>query len=132
MSFNEQRFIPLIVERIRYIQKGLVIKPKGYDSRNDVERLKGAFVYVNRNDLPELNEDEFYLADLEGLKVVDKKNNPIGKVGWFFYNGAHHIMVVYKKNNPKKQIWVPFVKDAVIKIDDDLIVIDTDLCVEQA
>lgn len=42
----------------------------GVDSREAADQLRGRELWIARADLPELAEDEFYLADLIGFEVV--------------------------------------------------------------
>src|SRR5947208_17132193 len=46
--------------------------------RNSAERLTNTRLYVDRAQLPETEEDEFYLADLVGLAAFDAAGAPIG------------------------------------------------------
>jgi 16S rRNA processing protein RimM len=45
----------------------------GVESREAAEQLRGCELWIARVDLPELDEDEFYLADLVGLEVVRRR-----------------------------------------------------------
>lgn len=48
--------------------------------RNQAEDLKGTKLYVPASTLPEPDEDDFYIKDLIGLKVIDAKNTHLGEV----------------------------------------------------
>ena len=129
LSFAGEDFKPFRIDKVRFVEKGIIIKFDGIDKREDAERLRGSFVYVKREHLPPLDKDEFYLTDLLKSDVYDNNGNLIGKVNWFFYNGAHHILVV---KGDDKEVWVPFVKDAVLDVEDSKIIIDLNFCVEQS
>ena len=45
---------------------------------NEAEMLRGQKVYINTEDLPELEEGEFYVADLLGCNVADESGNAVG------------------------------------------------------
>ncbi len=64
------------------IQKGLVIAAlKNVKDRNAAEALKGTELYIDRQTLPDLdNEDEFYYADLVGLDAKTTDGSPFGRV----------------------------------------------------
>jgi 16S rRNA processing protein RimM len=56
------------------LHKGQVLlRFKGYDSINQVEALVGSSVLVEIDQLPELDEDEYYWHQLEGLQVIDRR-----------------------------------------------------------
>lgn len=62
--------------------KHILAQIKGCNSREDADALKGTELWVNRNDLPNLdNQDEFYIDDLKGLDAYDEiTNKKIGKI----------------------------------------------------
>jgi len=53
----------------------------GVDSREAAEPLKGRELWIARADLPELDEDEFYLADLLGFEVVRERETGFESLG---------------------------------------------------
>ncbi len=47
--------------------------------RNAAETLRGVRIYVHRDDLPQISEDEAYIHDLLGLTIIDSAtNNELG------------------------------------------------------
>lgn len=82
--------------------------------RNTAEEIVPFEFYIDRDLFPELDEDEFYLADAIGFEVVDHETQKvIGKVQSFYHNGAQDVMVVRPKEGAILE--VPFV-DAFIKL----------------
>jgi len=69
---------------------------KGINDRNASEALKGLELYIDRDDLPEPDEDsgEFYQADLIGLAVLDASGNDLGEVISFQDYGAGDLMEI--------------------------------------
>lgn len=63
-------------------------------TREDAEGLKGYKLFCLRSSLPELLEDEFYIADLQNLTVLDQDNNKIGKIKNIFNFGAGDIIEI--------------------------------------
>lgn len=59
----------LQVRDLRGIGGTLVVEFDGVDDRNGAEALRGASVNARREDLPDLEEGEYFLADLEGLEA---------------------------------------------------------------
>lgn len=61
--------------------KGLLIaKLSNVVDRNQAEALKGTQLFVSRDALPELEEDEFLYSDLVGLDVFDGSDQRLGKI----------------------------------------------------
>lgn len=67
----------LAIESIRGGENPALVAFDGFESRNDVERLRGATVFAFRSELPPLEPGEYYLSDLVGATVV----GPDGEVG---------------------------------------------------
>lgn len=59
--------------------KALLMRLQGVSSREDAESLRGYTLCVPREALPELEEGEYYHADLIGLEAFDG-DEPIGEV----------------------------------------------------
>ena len=92
------------------------VKIKGIDTRNEAEALIGTEFYVNRDKLPELGEEEYYLQDLIGLKVCLKTpDNVIGKVARFSNFGAGDIIEL-KLDGQRETEMLPFTKQYVPEI----------------
>lgn len=70
---------PVRVEGVRPGGKGLLLKLEGIDDRDTAEDHKGAALCVPRDSLPEPEEDEFYLVDLVGCRVLGP-GGPVGEV----------------------------------------------------
>ncbi len=64
----------LEVESVRWIQQRLVMKFRGVDSMNDAEPLVGGEVCIPESERPLLADGEFYVSDLAGCEVVDRKS----------------------------------------------------------
>ena len=69
-----------------------VIAFEGVSDRNAAEALKGTELFVDRDALPETDEDEFYHADLIGLEVRDSEGRVLGKVSALHNFGASDVL----------------------------------------
>lgn len=94
----------------------LRVKIKGVDDRNMAETLVGCGLYVSRDKLPELEEEEFYHTDLIGLDVkFADTNEVIGNVLAVYNFGAGDLLDI-KINGQKNSAMVPFTKDYVPEV----------------
>ncbi len=93
----------------------LVARIKGVGDRSTAEALKGTELYVDRALLPELEEEEYYHADLIGLEVEDVEGRPQGKVKTLDNFGAGDVMEVELTDGTS--LVVPFTRRAVPEID---------------
>ncbi len=112
-SDKEKRGFYLEVESIREGPKSLLIKFAEFDTREDAEKLVGFEVYVPKDKLPELAEDEYMYDEIEGCEVFEDGED-IGKVVDIIDTGANEVLVVRKD---KKEKLVPFIKDYVEDVD---------------
>ena len=78
------------------------------------ENLRNAYLKVNRNDEPELQEGTYYIVDLLGLEVYSDKGDLLGKIDDIFNNGSTDIYVV--KDELGKQILLPAISDVIKEI----------------
>lgn len=94
----------------------LVGRIQGVADRNAAEALKGQRLYVARGQLPAGDDpDEFYLADLIGLAVLDEAGASLGRVADVANYGAGDVLMV--EGGAKGAFDLPFAKAFVPKID---------------
>jgi 16S rRNA processing protein RimM len=82
------------VLEIREMKNVVVIRFRGINDRNAAEALNGLELYIDRDNLPddELEEDEFFYADLEGLEALDDQGVSYGTVTGVFDFGAGDLL----------------------------------------
>jgi 16S rRNA processing protein RimM len=100
----------------------LVGRAKEIATREEAEALRGLQLYVPREALPAPDEDEFYLADLIGLGVVDAEGAELGRIKSVQNFGAGDLLEIAPLAGPTW--WLPFTKEAVpeVRIADGLVV----------
>ena len=88
-----------------------VVSFLGINNRSQAELLVGKKVLVNSNQRPKLQEGEFHLLDLVGLKVkLQPDGEHIGKIVNLTSSGNDLLEV---ELNSGKKVLVPFVKEVV-------------------
>lgn len=98
-------------------KKGIILSLEGINSRNLAEDLIGKEILINRDQLPEPEEDSWYWQDLLGLDVVDNQKGFIGKVTHIFPTGANDVLVVTDVTDRDKETLVPMHKNFVELVD---------------
>ena len=93
----------------------MILKFKGIDDINEVEKYKKAALFVTREDAVPLGENEYFIADLIGLKVVSDEGEELGTLDDVLQTGANDVYVV--KNDKGEEILVPAIKDCVKSVD---------------
>jgi 16S rRNA processing protein RimM len=83
--------------------------------RSAAEKLTNTRLYIDRAQLPEPGEDQFYLADLVGLMAVDANGRPIGVVGAVHDYGAGASLEIDRQD--AAPLLVPFTRACVPNVD---------------
>lgn len=107
--------VEIEIEHIRFFKNMVILKIKGFDRIEQVEGLKGAELYVNREDAVELKENEFYIADMIGAKAILTDGSELGIVSDIMPTGANEVFVV--ESETYGQLLIPSIKDCIKKID---------------
>nr|CAD6431755.1 ribosome maturation factor RimM [Rhizobium sp. Q54] len=102
---------------IREAKNVVIVRFRGVNDRNAAEALNGLELYIERENLPddELDDDEFYYADLEGLEAVDETGKSYGTVSGVFDFGAGDLLEL--KGPGRRPALIPFSEAAVLEID---------------
>ena len=96
--------------------KGLaIVSAKGVDTRDAAEALRGATLYIVRENLPDPNAGEFYHADLLGMAVKRQDGTPLGSLVAIHDFGAGEIAELAPRKG--STIMVPFGGDRLIAVD---------------
>ncbi|HYH42826.1 MAG TPA: ribosome maturation factor RimM, partial [Burkholderiales bacterium] len=93
--------------------RAVAAKLQGCDDRDVAVRYRGRQVAVPRAEFPQAGENEFYWADLVGLKVVNAEGEDLGTVSRVFETGANDVLVV----EGERERLIPFTEEVVSKVD---------------
>lgn len=86
----------------------------GVDSIEKAEKLKNKIIKANKDNMPELAEDTYYISDLIGLSVYENERL-LGKIYDCFPTGSNDVYAV--KSDDGKEILIPAIKQVVKNID---------------
>lgn len=108
--------IDLKVSGVKYFKQYVIVKFKGIDDINDIEKYKGSTLWVTRENAVPLEENEYFIADLIGLKVITDKGEEFGELTDVMQTGANDVYVVetYKDN---KEVLLPVIDECVLDVD---------------
>jgi len=100
----------------RPVTGGLGARLSGVATKEDADALRGATLWVNREKLPSLPDDEFYHTDLIGLEVFDAGGAPIGRVRAVQNFGAGDILEIFAPGR-RTTLMLPFTRAVVPTVD---------------
>lgn len=106
--------IPMDIQGVKFFKQFVIVKFKGIDNINDVEKYKGKSLLVTRKDAVELKEDEYYIADLIGMKVFSD-DGEFGVLKDVIKTGANEVYVV--ETAKYGEVLVPAIRQCILKVD---------------
>lgn len=81
-------------------------------TKTDAQALSGGTLYVRRDLLGEMNEEEYFMEDLIDFEVINSDGVNLGKVIDILETGAHDIFIV-----SDEEIMIPDVEQFIKAID---------------
>ena len=111
---KEGKYVHLEVEKVRYFKNLVIVKFKHYDNINDIEQYKKCNLYVTRENAVELEEDEYFVADLIGLNAKSDEGEDLGKLVDVMTTGANDVYVI--KGADGEELLVPAIHDCVQEV----------------
>ena len=118
---NGKERLNMTIEGVKFFKKYAILKFKGYDSINDIEKYKGSKLLVTRENAVKLKKDEYFVADLIGLKVVSDSGEDLGELKDVLETGANDVYIVEMTDG--KELLLPAIKDCILNVDMDNAVI---------
>lgn len=103
----------LEIESTKFFKQYTILKFKGYDSINDIEKYRGRELYVDRKNADKLKKDEYYIADLLGMKVVTEDQKEFGTLKDVLETGANDVYIV---DTGDKEVLLPAIKECIKEI----------------
>ena len=105
----------LTVEDVRGDGAFPIVAFEEVTDRNQAEALSGYVLEVPSTELPDLDEDEFYPFDLQGLEVRTPDGAVAGRVVEAVESPAHAILIVELTGG--REVMLPFVQVVVPEVD---------------
>lgn len=107
--------IPLKITQVKFFKQFVILKFEGFDSINDIEKYKGRSLYVSRENAVSLNRDEYFIADLIGMKVFDEENAFIGELKEVYETGANDVYIISRDGG--EDLLIPAIKQCILDVD---------------
>ena len=105
------------IEGVKFFKQYVILKFKGYDSSNDVEKYKNEKLYVTRDKAVRLKKDEYFVADLIGMQVVTEEGEAFGLLKDVMATGANDVYVVERGDKEGTQVLLPAIRECVKHVD---------------
>ena len=109
-----KELMELEISAVKYFKNLVILKFKGIDNINDIEKYKGKDLLITRENAVPLEENEYFIYDIIGAEVIEENNNIVGILKEVLTTGANDVYVV--KTPEGKEILLPVIPDCVKEI----------------
>ena len=103
-----------IYAQLNQKNKKILATLKGSTSIDDVAYLVNKMIYISKNDLPTLNDGEFYWEDLIGMDVINHSGTKLGAIEKIENHGATDLIFI---KTTKDDLIIPFINDFIQDVD---------------
>lgn len=105
----------LEIEGVKFFKNMVILKFKGFDSIEKIEKYKGKDLLITRDFAVKLGPDENFIIDLIGLSVVTEDGNKLGTLTDVIKTGANDVYEV--KMTDGKEVLLPAIKECILNVD---------------
>ena len=112
---NGKEHRELEITSVKFFKNQVILKFKGIDDIHDVEKYKKAPLFVTRENAVPLEENEYFIADLIGLKVTSDEGEELGVIDDVLQTGANDVYIIKKAG--AQDLLVPAIKECVLDVD---------------
>ncbi|MCQ2498458.1 MAG: ribosome maturation factor RimM [Lachnospiraceae bacterium] len=107
-------YINLEISGVKLFKQYVILKFKDIDDINEVEKYKGSELFVTRQNAVKLKKDEYFIADLIGIKAISDDNKYEGIINDVLQTGANDVYEVLLSNG--KTAYLPAIKECIIDV----------------
>lgn len=102
------------IESVRMHKKFVLLKLQGIDNMTEAEKLKNTEIRIHKDLAIPCEQDEYYIKDLYGIRVITDEGEDIGTIEDIIVTGANDVYLI--KNNTS-EILIPAIKQCILKVD---------------
>lgn len=107
--------LPLEIESVKFFKQFAILKFKGIDNINDIEKYKGRSLLVDREHAVKLKKDEYFIADMIGISVYTEDGALFGTLKDVMETGANDVYII---DSPAHgEVLIPAIKQCVLEVD---------------
>ena len=110
-----KEYIPMEIEHVKFFKNMVILKFRGYDNINEIEKYKSRDLLITRDQAVDLEPDEYFITDLIGLAVVSDQGAELGILKDVLETGANDVYVVATKDG--KELMLPAIGDCILNVD---------------
>lgn len=106
--------ILLEIQGVKFFKQFVILKFKGIDNINEIEQYKGKSLLIDREDAVDLEEDEYYIADIQGMEVFTEDGQFFGTLRDVLETGANDVYII--DSEKYGEVLIPAIKECVLDV----------------
>ncbi|MBP1048248.1 ribosome maturation factor RimM [Enterococcus sp. BWM-S5] len=107
--------IQLVIKSHRKHKNFDIVSFEEHPNINDVEKYRDGILKIEKDNVGELDDNEFYYHEIIGLTVLDEEGIELGKIKEILSPGANDVWVVQRIK--KRDLLLPYIESVVKKVD---------------
>lgn len=106
--------LTLKIDKAHYFKQFVIVHFEGLDRIEDIEPLMKKDLWIDREEAVDLEENEYYIADLLGMKVVTDEGKELGKIKDVMDTGANDVYIVQTAGG---EVLLPAIRECILNVD---------------
>lgn len=112
-----REMLPLEIQNVKFFKQFAILKFKGIDNINDIEKYRGKSLMIDREDAVDLDEDEYFIADMIGMKVCTEDGSEFGTLKDVMETGANDVYIIDSLEHG--EVLIPAIRECILDVDMD-------------
>lgn len=112
-----REMLPLEIQNVKFFKQFAILKFKGIDNINDIEKYRGKSLMIDREDAVDLDEDEYFIADMIGMKVCTEDGSEFGTLKVVMETGANDVYIIDSLEHG--EVLIPAIRECILDVDMD-------------
>ncbi len=107
--------VRMIPKGVKYAKNLVILKFEGFDTIESIDKYRGCPLFVTRDNAVRLQKDEYFIADLIGMRVVDETEADVGELTQVLETGANDVYVIRRPDG--SELLLPAIRQCILKVD---------------
>lgn len=112
-----REMLPLEIQNVKFFKQFAILKFNGIDNINDIEKYRGKSLMIDRVDAVDLDEDEYFIADMIGMKVCTEDGSEFGTLKDVMETGANDVYIIDSLEHG--EVLIPAIRECILDVDMD-------------
>lgn len=112
-----REMLPLEIQNVKFFKQFAILKFKGIDNINDIEKYRGKSLMIDREDAVDLDEDEYFIADMIGMNVCTEDGSEFGTLKDVMETGANDVYIIDSLEHG--EVLIPAIRECILDVDMD-------------